>query len=216
MTLGVMGFPKYIGTISDIFTWNLRSRATKTTLNNITAIQGQTVMDQVKYGGNAGLKSLFITGVIVGGAIAISALGSIVREVPLLKAGVPGKVIVNALSAEESAFAEEIVSFQGGTFTGQLKPGTAGSAVSWEKSQASLKVLTTGRVENMRSVIQDARGELANAGYFASEVFVSAKNISAAAITQTPGILSDLEGVARSGVVKAVNILTANGWLRIQ
>jgi hypothetical protein len=54
------------------------------------------------------------------------------------------------------------------------------------------------------------------AGYFASEIFVSAKNISSAAITGTPGILSDLEGVARSGAVKAVNILTANGWLRIQ
>lgn len=59
------------------------------TLNNITAIQGQAAMDQVKYGGNAGLKSLFVTGAIIGGAIAISALGSIVREVPLLKAGVP-------------------------------------------------------------------------------------------------------------------------------
>ncbi len=55
-----------------------------TTLNNITNIQGQAIMDQIKYGGNAGLKSLFLTGVIVGGAIAIQSFGSFAREVPLL------------------------------------------------------------------------------------------------------------------------------------
>jgi hypothetical protein len=32
----------------------------------MTSIQGQAIMDQIKYGGNAGLKSLFITGTIVG------------------------------------------------------------------------------------------------------------------------------------------------------
>ena len=50
------------------------------TLNNVTAIQGQAVMDQIKYGGRAGLKSLFLTGAILGGAIAIEGFGSIARK----------------------------------------------------------------------------------------------------------------------------------------
>jgi RHS repeat-associated protein len=187
-----------------------------TTLNNITSIQGQAVMDQIKYGGNAGLKSLFITGAIVGGAIAISALGRIVRQVPLLKSGAPARVVVNALSPEETAFAEEIVSFRGGEFVGQVKAGTAGIDGFLEGIPASLKVLETSRVENMVDQLFRARGQLASANYFGAEIFVSAKNITSSAVLNTPGILQDIEGVARSGFAQAVNILTQQGWIRIQ
>src|SRR5579884_1185520 len=57
------------------FVSELGAESIATTLNNITNIQGQAIMDQIKYGGNAGLKSLFLTGVIVGGAVAIQSFG---------------------------------------------------------------------------------------------------------------------------------------------
>jgi RHS repeat-associated protein len=48
------------------FVSELGAESIATELNNMTSIQGQAIMDQIKYGGNAGLKSLFITGTIVG------------------------------------------------------------------------------------------------------------------------------------------------------
>jgi len=194
----------------------LGAESIATSLNNITGIQGQAIMDQIKYGGNAGLKSLFISGTIVGGAMAIESFGSFAREIPLLKSGVPGSVVVNALSAEEAAFADEIVSFRGGEFVGQLRANTPGIDGFLEGVPASLKVLSTERVENMRDAISLARSQLADAGYFGAEVYVSAKKISSSSVLNTSGILQDITGVAKSGIVQAVNILTEQGWIRIQ
>jgi mRNA degradation ribonuclease J1/J2 len=173
-------------------------------------------MDQLKFGGNAGLKSLFVTGVILGGAIAIQAFGPIVRQVPLLKAGTPVRVVVNALEQHEAAFAEEIVSFRGGEFVRNVKRYAPGIDGFFQGIPASLKVLDTPRVENMVDQIFRARGQLTNAGYFGAEIFISAKNITSSAILKTPGVLQDIEGVSRSGIAQAVNILTEQGWIRIQ
>jgi RHS repeat-associated protein len=189
------------------------------TLNNVTAIQGQAVIDQIKYGGSAGLKSLFLTGAILGGAIAIQGFGSIAREVPLLKAGSPGVVIVNELSAEEAAFAEEIVSFRGGKFVGQVVNETPGIDGFIDEVPASLKVLPTKSVQTVLDRLKEAQDAAANAGYFGTELFVSAKNIKALdllAVSDSRGALirATIESYPRQGILKAVNILTANGWLR--
>jgi hypothetical protein len=56
-------------------------------------------MDQIQFGGSASLKSLLFSGAIIGGAIAIESFASRSgREVPLLKAGSPGRLIANKLS----------------------------------------------------------------------------------------------------------------------
>jgi RHS repeat-associated protein len=189
------------------------------TLNNVTAIQGQAVMDQVKYGGNAGLKSLFFTGAFLGGAIAIQGFGSIAREAPLLKAGSPGAVIVNELSAEEAAFAEEIVTFRGGKFVGQVVKDTPGIDGFIEGEPASLKVLPTNSPQTVVDRIKEARDAAGTAGYFGAELFVSAKNIKAVDLLTRQDIrgadmLGTIESIPREGIIGAVNILTANGWLR--
>ncbi len=189
------------------------------TLNNVTAIQGQAIMDQVKYGGNAGLKSLFFTGAILGGAIAIQGFGSIAREVPLLKAGSPGAVIINELSAEEAAFAEEIVSFRGGKFVGQIAKDTPGIDGFIEGVPASLKVLPTNSPQTVVDRVIEARDAAGTAGYFGAELFVSAKNIKAVDLLtrqdiRGADILGTIESIPREGIINAVNILTANGWLR--
>ncbi len=184
------------------------------TLNNVTAIQGQAVMDQIKYGGNAGLKSLFFTGAILGGAIAIEGFGSIAREVPLLKAGSPGAVIINELSAEEAAFAEEIVAFRGGKFVGQVVKETPGIDGFIDEIPASLKVLTTKNPQTVVDRVKEAQTAAANAGQFGAELFVSAKNINPLDLLGNADIRGVIESVPRQGIIKAVNILTTNGWIR--
>jgi RHS repeat-associated protein len=185
-----------------------------TTLNNVTSVQGQAIMDQVKYGGNAGLKSLFITGAIIGGAIAIQGFGSIAREVPLLKAGAPGGVVVNELSAEEAAFAEEIVQFRGGNFVGQLVKDTPGIDGWLDEVPASLKVLSTKNPQTVVDRVKEAEIAAAKAQQFGAELFVSAKNINPVDLLNNPDIRAEIETIPRQGTISAVNISTANGWLR--
>jgi len=52
------------------------------TLNSLTAIQGQAVMDQLQFGGNAGFRSLLVaTGFIVGGVVVLKVVGGAVRYI---------------------------------------------------------------------------------------------------------------------------------------
>src|SRR5262249_29162596 len=160
------------------------------------------VMDQIKYGGNAGLKSLVIGGAITLLApLAITIIGKgILRAAPaLLKLAGPAVVIINKLSATEAAFAGEIVAVRGGTFTGQVIRDTPGIDGFLGSIPASLKILTTPSARNVRSVIQGARGEIAAAGYFEAEVFVSAKNVSSRDIFtgDNGGILDDILDVSK-------------------
>ena len=188
-------------------------------LNNISAIQGQAVMDQVRYGGSAGLKALFLSGVIIGGAIAIEGFGSIAREMPLLKAASSGVVIANEMKSFEVEFAEEVVAFRGGTFVGQTVEDTAGIDGFLDGDPASLKVLSTNSVQTVLDRLQEARDEAADAGYFGVELFVSAKNIRASALLAVEDsrgaiVRATIESYPRQGILKTVNILTADGWLR--
>jgi RHS repeat-associated protein len=195
--------------------------AIATSINTTEQIIGQAIIDQVKFGGNAGLKSLFIgLAITLLAPVAITVIGKgIVRLAPaLVKLAGPARVIINKLSSEEALFAEEVVAARGGTFTGQVVKDTPGIDGFLGEIPASLKVQITGSARNVRSVIQDARGQLTEAGYVDAEIFVSAKNVSAQDILSgdNGGILADIAAVAKSGAVKAVNILTKDGWLHIQ
>jgi RHS repeat-associated protein len=194
----------------------LGAESIATTLNNITNIQGQAIMDQIKYGGNAGLKSLFLTGVIVGGAIAIQSFGSFAREIPLLESGTPGKVILNKLSQAEAEFAEEIVEFRGGTFEGPPTANFPGVDGFLDQEAVSLKeVQTSSNALRVLDKVKEAEESAANAGFFDIEVFVRAKSVAAEDLMTKPGVLGGITSVAEGGIVSAVNVLTSGGWVRI-
>jgi len=157
--------------------------------------------------------------VIIGGAIAIEGFGSIAREVPLLKSGAAGRVIKNLLNAEEAAFAEEIVSFRGGEFVGQAEKDLAGIDGSIDEAPATLKVLSTKNVQTVLDRLKEAQDAAIEARYAGVEAFVSAKNIAARdllALQDARGaiIRATIESYPRQGILKAVSILTADGWLR--
>lgn len=194
----------------------LGAESIATSLNNITGIQGQAIMDQIKYGGNAGLKSLLLTGVIVGGAVAIQSFGSFAREIPLLEAGTPGQVIVNKLSQAEAEFAQEIVDFRGGIFEGPPTanfPGVDGfldnEAVSLKEIQFSSNAL------RVLDKVEEAEENALDANFFGIEVFVRAKNVTAQDLLTKPGVLSGITSITQGGTVTAVNVLTSGGWIRI-
>jgi RHS repeat-associated protein len=192
-----------------------------TTINAFEQLLGQAIQDQVRFGGNAGLKSLFIgVAITLLAPVAITIIGKgIVRLAPvLIRLAGPARVIINKLSSTEAAFAEEIVAARGGTFTGQVVRDTPAIGDFLADIPASLKIMTTSSARNVRSVIQDALGKLRDFGYVDAEIFVSAKNVASRDITNVDngGILNDIAEVVRSGVVKAVNILTKDGWLHFQ
>jgi hypothetical protein len=69
------------------------------TLNNITAIQGQAIMDQLEFGGNAGLKSLLIgTGFLVGSVVIFKAVGGIVRRISAAVYSLDSKIACQGFS----------------------------------------------------------------------------------------------------------------------
>src|SRR5262249_4101248 len=69
------------------------------TLNNLTAIQGQTVMDQLQFGGNAGLKSILIaTGFLVGGEVVLKAVGGVVRRISAAVYSLDAKIACQGFS----------------------------------------------------------------------------------------------------------------------
>jgi hypothetical protein len=186
------------------------------TLNNVTAIQGQAVMDQIQFGGSAGLKSLLFSGAIIGGAIAIESFASrFAREVPLLKAGSPGKLIINKLSEEEAAFAQEIIEFRGGTFVGQAVKDTPGIDGFLEGVPASLKQLSSSSLGTLFKTVTKAAEQAQNAGYANVELFIEAKNFPAKQLLSDATILPRIGGIVREGTLVVVNILTADGWIRV-
>ncbi len=200
---------------------SLTVAAVATIINSFEQIFGQAVQDQIRFGGNAGLKSLFIgVAITLLAPVAITIIGKgIVRLAPaLIRLAGPARVIINKLSSTEAAFAEEIVAARGGTFTGQIVKDTPAIDGFLADIPASLKIMTTSSARNVRSVIQDATGKLQKFGYVDAEIFISAKNVASRDITNVDngGILSDIAEVVRSGAVKAVNILTKDGWLHFQ
>jgi RHS repeat-associated protein len=197
------------------FVSELGAESIATELNNMTSIQGQAIMDQIKYGGNAGLKSLFITGAIVGGAIAIQSFGSFAREIPLLKAGTPGSVIANKMSAVEVELAQEVVEFRGGTFVGQTIRDTAGIDGFLEGVPASLKTMTSIRPGTLFKNVVRAAEQAEEAGYAGVELFISAKGFAAKDLVDDPTILPRIAEILREGTLSAVSILSANGWIRV-
>jgi RHS repeat-associated protein len=69
------------------------------TLNNITAIQGQAVLDQLQFGGNAGLKSLLIgTGFLVGSVVVFKAVGGVVRRISAAVYSLDSKIACQGFS----------------------------------------------------------------------------------------------------------------------
>jgi RHS repeat-associated protein len=194
----------------------LGAESIATTLNNITYIQGQAIIDQIKYGGNAGLKSLFLSGLIVGGAVAIQSFGSFAREVPLLEAGTPGRVIANKLSQAEAGFAEEIVEFRGGLFEGPPTANFPGVDGFLDQEAVSLKeVQFSSNALRVLDKVKEAEEGAANAGFFDIEVFVRAKNVAAQDLMTKPGVLGGITSITEGGTVAAVNVLTSGGWVRI-
>ena len=124
------------------------------------------------------------------------------------------------MNEEELAFAEEIVSFRGGEFVGQAKKDLEGIDGFIDEVPATLKVLTTKNVQTVLDRLREAEIAAIDAGYAAGvEAFVSAKNIPARdllAVQDARGaiIRATIESYPRQGILKAVNILTSDGWLR--
>jgi hypothetical protein len=116
----------------------------------------------------------------------------------------------------EAAFAEEIVQFRGGTFEGPPTNNFPGVDGFLEHEAVSLKeVQFSSNALRVADKVKDAVEEAGDAGYFGVEVFVRAKSVTAQALMTKPGVLSKITSYAQGGVIDAVNVLTADGWVRI-
>jgi RHS repeat-associated protein len=193
-----------------------------TTLNNIQFANGMAVMDQIKYGGNAGLKSLIIGGTIsVGTPVAVAVIGRIFRAIPFQKlalpAGASASVIRNALSDEEAAFAEEITNFRGGQFVGAPKADFPGIDGWIDNISASLKILSTKNLQGVVDKVEEGAKQAVRAGYSGGELFVKVPNFSSTDLTNAANsaYLTEINGFVNDGSFSAINFQFANGWLRI-
>ena len=98
----------------------MAAESIRTVLAQVQTIVGFSILDQVRYGGSAGIKSLALgVGTVAVAAIAVRVIGGLLREVPSeVSTARPWGVIAGGLSAEEAAQAVEVAKYRGGIFQG--------------------------------------------------------------------------------------------------
>lgn len=173
-------------------------------------------MDQVQYGGDAGLKSLIGgAGVVVGGMIAVKVIGNMVRSVPLaLPPGGPKLIIPGKLQSHELAQVERIISFRGGTFVGPSTRNFAGIDGTIDGIGASLKQYTGTSPLGVLKHASKAEEQAFQAGYTSVELFIDARNVKAGPLLDFAR-KGPLAQIPRQGVISTINIETADGWVRL-
>ncbi len=138
----------------------------------------------------------------------------------LLESQGTGTVLRNKLDSTEVGFAQEIVDFRGGDFVGPPTGNFAGID-GWldagKNLPAQLKVFTGGSPQAVARYASQAEAKALKAGYTNVEVFISAKQLSANdVINYSPlrGSGNPLSQIPSQGVVKTINVLTKDGWVR--
>jgi hypothetical protein len=130
-----------------------------------------------------------------------------------LFAGNIGKVIRNAMKDHEFVQAEELVEFFGGEFKGAPKDDYPGIDGWYREEPASLKQYTGDKPMGVLKSASKAEKQAHASGYKGVELFIEAKNIKAETLLDFAknGTLSK---IPNQGIIKAINVLTANGWVR--
>ena len=131
---------------------------------------------------------------------------------PALPAG-PGKTLIkNKFEPHEAAFAEEILEHRGGTIVGPLKKSQPGIDGTIDGRPMSLKETQGGLGAVLRHASQ-AEAKARKAGVSDVEVFIKAPNVSTQSLLDF-GNSGPLGQIPSQGTVSAINVLTANGWVR--
>lgn len=71
------------------------------------------------------------------------------------------------------------------------------------------------RLGTLFKTVTKAAEQAQNAGYAGVELFVEAKNLPAKQLLSDASILPRIGGIVREGTLAVVNILTADGWIRV-
>lgn len=196
---------------------NLAAVQIATTIIGIQATIGLAVIDQIQYGGDAGLRALAIGAVVtLGLGIAIRVAGIALRRVPLALPAAKGaavKIPAGALRPHEIAQAERIVQWRGGTFLGPPTADFRGIDGWIEGIAASLK--RASDVNGIKNVIDDGAEQATRAGHAGAELFIDARQVRGAAILDANNVARHADGVLRDGSFSAINVETADGWSRI-
>ncbi len=139
---------------------------------------------------------------------------TLAAKTPLaLPAGSPGRVVANALEPHELSFAKEIVGFRGGTLTGAPTRSFPGIDGVLDGVPVSLKQ-TTGGLSAVLKHASKAEAQAIKAGHTGVEVFIQAPNVGKSALLDFAG-KGALSAIPGQGTVSAINIQTADGWVRI-
>lgn len=132
----------------------------------------------------------------------------------LLPPGKGGAVIKNSLEAKEAALAEEIVAHQGGKFVGPPRKGYPGIDGTLDGVPVSLKETSGGFGAVLRHA-SEAEKKARGAGYSGVLLFIKAPKIRAASLLDFAK-KGPLSSIPKQGTISQVNVLTSDGWVRIQ
>lgn len=102
-----------------------------------------------------------------------------------------------------------------GTFIGQTVKNTPGIDGFPEGVPVNLKQLNSSRLGTLFKTVTLAAEQAENARYAGVELFVEAKAFSAKELLSDSTILPRIGSVIREETLSAVNILSADGWIRV-
>lgn len=143
------------------------------------------------------------------GSVATGDL--LVAPVKALPAPGTSSIVRNKFLQKEFEFAQEIVAHRGGNIVGPTKKNLQGIDGHLNGVPIQLKQLIGSSPTSVSQAAVQAGRKAANAGVSGVEVFIRAPGVSSEAIFSGPikNILNQQTSLS------AINILTADGWVRI-
>ncbi len=147
-------------------------------------------------------------------ATDVAETGGAIEGPLLLSAGQPQSLAVNALLPHEEAFAREILSLRGGQFVGVPAKSFPGIDGWLDGVPASLKEVSGESPVSILSEASRAERQGRKFGYSDVELFIKATNVN------TDSLLDfipkgPLAQIPNQGTIAAINIRTADDWIRI-
>jgi hypothetical protein len=199
-------------------------------LSGIQSNVGFALLDQVRYGGDAGLKSLIKGAAIQSAVIAVRLLagGALLRRAQEPVYYPPGTVDPGALNQSERRFAQKIIDKFGGDFVGppladqpgvdgaifangRPLPGAQTSDLRFVQLKQSLGSMSLETVINGN--FRQAFEKAAKAGYYDVDLYIETPNFSRQQILQwIQGGKADLQSF---GVIGDIRFLANDGWIVI-